>query len=291
MTLNDLIKEIIPYYNFHRKNQSHLYGTEALENIWEVGDLIKKYLYEHEDIAPHALYREIYGKSEQNKDITQKSYITRDFLDRAYRVRRIFTKKQEIKKRFPTLQRYRLFYKSMPFFDDGRFSMNKTDQLKLEKLLNSTKSYKTIISEVENLKNSRIGLKISRDSKLQELEKEKQIFVLIYNEVFGYIKKTEFRAIEEKLPFIKELTFIKKLSQSTGALSSDQLKMTSFDIPDKVKGEWLIFSETINMFAAQQDAKIKRRFRRLIPPERMVRLSEMLYALTDEQSFNNLKAK
>ncbi len=291
LTLNELIKEIIPFYNFHRKNQAHLTGAEAIENIWVVGDLLKKYLDVHKDIAPRTLYHQIYGKSEQNTNISQKSYITRDFLDRAYRVRRIFPKKKYIKTTFPSLQRYRLFYKSMPFLDEGRYKMNAADREKLVKLLNSKKSYKEIMSEVERLKNKRIALKIPHDSKLKELEEEKKIFISIYNQTYKIIKELRFNVVESMLPFINDIAFVKKLSQNTGALSSDQLKMSSFKIPTNIDAEWCIFSEMINSFAEQTDAKQRRRFRRLIPPEKMIQLSEMLYALTDEQSFNNLKAK
>jgi hypothetical protein len=291
MNLQELIKEIIPFYNFHRKNQIRLSGTEALENIWEVGNLLKSYLDVNTDIAPRTLYHQIYGKSEQARDISQKSYITRDFLDRAYRVRRIFKKKSDIKKMFPSLQRYRLFYKSMPFLDDGRFKMNQTDQQKLISLLNSTKSYKEIITEVERLKTEKIGLKIPHDSKLKELENERQIFISVYNQVYSVLKESRFNEVVISLPFFCDKPFIKLLSQNTGALSSDQLKMSRFKIPVTVVGDGLLFAQMINKFAEQKDAKERRRFRRLIPPERMMRLSEMLHALTDEQSFNTLKTR
>ena len=43
--------------------------------------------------------------------------------------------KEDIKKLFPNLQRYGLFYKSMPFFDDGRYKMNQIDQQELLQLI------------------------------------------------------------------------------------------------------------------------------------------------------------
>jgi len=174
MILKELINNIIPYYNKYKRNQENLTGAQALEIIWDVGNLIKEYLKD-KNIAPRTLYHQIYGKSEGDTDIPQKSYITRDFLDRAYRVKRIFNDKNEIKKTFPNLKRYRLFYKSMPFFDEGRFKMENTDRKKLIELLNSNKTYNEIITEVAKLREKRIGLSIPKDSKLKELEREKNI--------------------------------------------------------------------------------------------------------------------
>lgn len=291
MQLQELIKKIIPFYNFHRKNQANLTGTEALENIWEVGDLLKNYLEVHTEVAPRTLYHQIYGKSEKTADIAQKSYITRDFLDRAYRVRRIFSTKKSIREVFPTLQRYRLFYKSMPFLDEGRYKMNEADRKKLVQLLNSAKTYNQIITELEGLRKKRIGLRIPRDSKLGELEGEKLVFIKIYNQVFHWLKESKLSELRSTYPFLKNVEFIKLLSQNTGALSSDSLKMLPFNLPELIEGDWLIFAEMISRFELQKDAKVRRRFRRLIPPEKMVRLSEMLYTLSDERSFNSLKAR
>jgi len=177
MILKELINNIIPYYNKYKRNQENLTGAQALEIIWDVGNLIKEYLKD-KNIAPRTLYHQIYGKSEGDTDIPQKSYITRDFLDRAYRVKRIFNDKNEIKKTFPNLKRYRLFYKSMPFFDEGRFKMENTDRKKLIELLNSNKTYNEIITEVAKLREKRIGLSIPKDSKLKELEREKKYMLL-----------------------------------------------------------------------------------------------------------------
>lgn len=287
MELKNLINNIIPHYNNYRKNQNLLTGTEALEIIWETGDLIKKYL-ENKNTAPRTLYHQIYGKSEGNTDIAQKSYITRDFLDRAYRVRRIFKKKEDIRKLFPNLQRYRLFYKSMPFFDDGRYKMNQLDQQNLIQLLNSSKTYKEIITQVEKLKKERIGLSIPHNSKLKELEEEKEIFINTYNYIYKVISDKDYEEATKDIAG-KNILFLNELSKNTGALSSDQLMISSFDIPTGITGILKEFSEMINKLASKKDAKERRRFRRLIPPEKMIRLSEMIYALRSEEDFKNFR--
>jgi len=53
--------------------------------------------------------------------------------------------------------------------------MENTDRKKLIELLNSNKTYNEIITEVAKLREKRIGLSIPKDSKLKELEREKNI--------------------------------------------------------------------------------------------------------------------
>lgn len=287
MTRQELIKGIIPYYNNYKKNQQHLAGADALEIIWEVGDLLKNYLKD-KNIAPRTLYHQIYGKSEGDQDIVQKSYITRDFLDRAYRVRRIFNDKSEIKKTFPKLKRYRLFYKSMPFFDDGRFQMSNEDKMKLIKLLNSNKGYSEIITEVTALRENRIGLKIPRDSKLKELNHEKEVFINFYNSLYGLLKQKEYKAAKSFFGVIDK-KFIDILSRNTGALSSDKLQLTELEVATGLTDDVKEFTDIVIKLSTRKDATERRRFRRLIPPAKMVRLSEMIYAVRSEDDFNKFR--
>jgi hypothetical protein len=287
MSLQVLIKNITPYYNEYKKNQQDLTGAQALEIIWDVGDILKDYLKD-KDIAPRTLYHQIYGKSEGDIDITQKSYITRDFLDRAYRVRRIFNNKQEINKLFPTLKRYRLFYKSMPFFDKGRFKMDEPDRKKLVELLNSDKTYNEIINEVSKLRKQIIKLSIPRDSRLKELEDEKKIFITFYNLLYSQLKLKNYKQTINALGNI-DIKFIDTLSRNTGALASDSLQFAESVIVDDLADEIKKFTDMIIKLAARKDAKIRRRFRRLIPPEKMIRLSEMIYAVRSEEDFNKFR--
>lgn len=287
MILKELINNIIPYYNKYKKNQPNLTGAQALEIIWDVGDLIKEYLKD-KDIAPRTLYHQVYGKSEGDTDIVQKSYITRDFLDRAYRVRRIFNERKEIKKTFPTLKRYRLFYKSMPFFDEGRFKMVNTDRKKLVELLNSNKTYNEIITEVAKLREKRIGLSMPKDRKLKELESEKKTFIAFYNLLYNQLKEKDYGKTISVLGSI-DSEFIDILSRNTGALASDNLKFTEPQTPDGLGEEIKEFADLIAKLILRKDAKVRRRFRRLIPPEKMMRLSEMIYVMRSEEDFNRFR--
>jgi hypothetical protein len=71
-------------------------------------------------------------------------------------------------------------------------------------------------------------------------------------------------------------------------LSQEGLKIYELSIPKALKEPWKSFSEIIKNLITQKDAKNRRRFRRIIPPERIVRLADMLYVLLSEDNYNSL---
>ena len=89
MSINILIQQITPLYNKYRNNKNNISGTEALEIMWDIGDILKKYI-EQNNIAPHNLFWSVYGNAEGTKNIKKKSYITREFQNRCHRIKRIF---------------------------------------------------------------------------------------------------------------------------------------------------------------------------------------------------------
>jgi hypothetical protein len=46
--------------------------------MWDIGDILKNFINQN-DIAPHKLYRIVYGKSDGSENISQKSWVTREF--------------------------------------------------------------------------------------------------------------------------------------------------------------------------------------------------------------------
>lgn len=287
MELKELIKEIIPYYNNYRQNRDTLSGADALQNFWDIGEILKKYIEEN-NVAPHTLYRQIYGKSESGINVVQKSYITRDLLSRSYRIRNIFPKRDDIKKYFPTLQKYRLFYQAMPFIDNPKYSFSGKEKENLYKLLNSRKSYSVIMKEVRSLQKEKIGIKNPRTQHLNRLDDDKLIFAKFYNDVFSAFKIGSYDEAKKALSIPSE-KFVKTLSLNCGAVSADGLMMEKFDIPKGLSANWATFATVIQKLIADENPKERRRFRRLIPPERMMRLSEMLYALTSAEKYKNFK--
>lgn len=281
-----LIKEISPLYNSYKQSSRSISGTEALYIMWDIGDLLKTQI-KISDIAPHNLYRKIYGKAEGQDDITQKSYITREFLGRSYRIRNIFENKPEIKKYLPNLKRFRLFSQAMPFIDNPKYSFKGKEKKDLFNLLNSDKSYKEIITKVYRLQKEKIGIQNPRDQKLNELEPQKETFVSFYNYLFNLIKNNNYDHIKKEIASL-DLSTITILSSNTSTLAQEGLRI--LEIPKILfNHQWSNYIGFLNNLSKQTNAKERRRFRRLISPERIVRLAEMLQAITSETSFKNFK--
>ena len=71
MKKDQIIDKIIPLHNFYKQNKDSIPANESIEIMWEIGDILRQYIEEN-DVKPHSLYREIYGKSEGQMNITQK---------------------------------------------------------------------------------------------------------------------------------------------------------------------------------------------------------------------------
>jgi hypothetical protein len=287
MTIKNLVADIIPHYNKYRKNKFTLSGTDILEISWEVGDLLMKFI-DQSGVAPHALYREIYGKSEGKENITQKSYITREFLSRSYRIRKIFVSKAEIKKQLPNLTKFNNFREAMPFFDNPKYLLKDKEKASLYKLLNSSKSYGEILKEINKLQRERIGIKNPRNQKLGEMSGDKDVFVKFYNYVYDLFKLADYDKAKVEIKHV-EIDFIKVLSKDTGAIAIDGLLMTDFEIPSTLNEQWTGFAKLVKRLITKEDSQDRRRFRRLIPPHRMTQLGEMLYQLTSEGLYKSFR--
>ena len=287
MTIKELINNIIPYYNKYRQNKNDITGTEAVEVLWFIGNFLKQYI-EETKVAPYTLYRQIYGKSESKINVVQKSYITRDFLSRSYRVRNIFSKKSDITKYLPNLQKFGLFYKAMPFIDNPKYRFSGKEKENLFKLLNSNKSYAEIMKEVRRFQKEKIGIKNPRDQKLKEMVGDKEVFVEFYNYIYELFKNTDYRKVQDEIN-IMDTEFLKILSKNTSALALDGLLMTDFEIPEKINEKWSIFAILIKRLITKEDPLERRRFRRLIPSHRMTQLGEMIYLLTAENLYKTFR--
>ena len=103
MDIHSLIETITPLYNKYKQNKEATSGTDALKIMWDMGDVLKKFI-EQNEIAPHALFWKIYGRSEGTKNIVKQSYITREFQNRCHRIRKIFVSKKQIAKDLPNLK-------------------------------------------------------------------------------------------------------------------------------------------------------------------------------------------
>ena len=282
LNIEKLIRDISPLYNSYKQTSRDISGTDSLFIMWDIGEVLKKAI-DKSNIPPHNLYRKIYGKSEGSTDIQQKSYITREFLGRAYRIRNIFTDKKEISQQLPSLKNFILFREAMPFFDNPKYKFTGKERQSLLKLLNGKEESASILKKVKLLQKEKIGKTNTRTQRLVELEDEKQVFVTFYNYLFNLIKSGDYNAIAKEFSGISSSDLI-KISSATSCLAQEGLKypeISSVDFNEKYQN----YIELIKDLSSQTDPKERRRFRRLIPPSRIVRLAEMLQAVSSKDSY------
>lgn len=287
MNIASLLQSITPIYNSYQKGQGLLSPTELISLMWDMGEEIEKFVNDQQ-VAPHSLYREIYGKAEGLKNIKQRSYITREFLGRSYRVKKIFKTRSEIKKLLPRLTATNHFREAMPFFDNPKYILNAKDKQQLLIVINGPIPNNEKERYIKNLQSKKIGIKNPRTQQLGRLEDDKLAFVKFYNDVFNVLKLGSYEKAKKAL-LLPSAKFVGVLSLNCGAISADGLMLEKFDLPKKLDAKWKAFATVIQKLVADEDPKERRRFRRLIPPERMMRLSEMLYALTSAEKYRNFK--
>lgn len=286
LSVQKLIKEISPLYNSYKQSSRNISGVDALHVMWDIGDLLKKKIELHK-IAPHNLYRKIYGKGEGQNDIIQKSYITREFLGRAYRIRNIFKHSEDIIKDLPDLKNFLSFREAMPFFDNEKYVLKGEEMKNLLSILNSNESPSSILKKVKSLQDEKIRRKNPRNQKLNELQPQKETFLAFYNYLFNLTKNDSYESIKKEIASIDN-SVIRILSSNTSALAQEGLMYLK--IPESlIDNRWNSYVGFLTHFSSQIDAKERRRLRRLISPGQIVKLAEMLQAITSETSFKNFK--
>ena len=291
MDKNNLIKDITPLYNEYKKNSKSISGKNALILMWDLGNMLKEYL-DQNDVAPHSLFREIYGNSEGSTNVSRKSWITREFQSRSFRIRNMFETKDQILSDFPTLVGFTSFRECMPFFDNDKFKLKGDEKESLLKLLNSNKSKSYVLKEIRKLQASKIGIKNTRNQRLADLENEMKIFIDFYNYIYhlGNEDSSQICIQLEEAGLSDNL--IKTIAKNTSAQSSDGLKCFDFKedeikkVASKLNGNriWIDYIEILKDFIAQTNPKKIRRFRRLIPPIRIVNLADMLNQLLQKKN-------
>jgi hypothetical protein len=289
MKISELIGNITPFYNEYKSNKNHLTGTESILIMWEIGNIIDEYISLN-SVSPHNLYREIYGKSEQSNNIVQKSYLTREFLSRSYRIFKMFENKKDIKLKFPNLKDFSSFREAMPFFDNPIYKLTKNDEIDLLKLLNSDK--KGIVKILDKKKKSINNLLNPRNQKLNELEEEVNSFKIFYNYIYKLIRDLEYENCISELKINHEgLEHLNILTKNLCSLSQEgMIKYEMIDFKyenDQLNNFYLIIKDLMK----PNDEKVRRRFRRLIPPERIFKISEYIYSVITFENYLQMKSR
>ncbi len=285
MDFSAIFKDITPLHNQYKKLVAERAILQAIEIMWDIGGVLEYYI-DLNEISPHAFFREIYGKGEGTKNVAQRSYITREFQSRCLRIRKIFHDRMDISKSFPHIKSLSAFIESMPFFDNPKYILKGEDRTKLIDLLNSDMTPTELLLEVDKMQKDFIGIKNPRNQHLDELNPEKIIFTNFYNHIYRLIKDHEY---ENALLLINKEYYL-ALSKNLSALSQDGLKTYDFDIPNDVDEISLEIGLVVRSFLYESTPIRLRRFRKIVPPTRMVNLAEMLYSFNSKSSFEKQKA-
>jgi hypothetical protein len=277
----DLISQITPLYNTFKSKQWSEDPASGVEISWEIGNILSDHI-RRSGIAPHKLYRTIYGKSEGSSDIAQKSYITREFLGRCYRIRNIFGMKSDIRDVFPTLRSFTVFRESMPFFDNDGAKLSKEEHLELLKLMNSRKPASSIIMLIQEKLKVKLDKYNPRTQRLQDVESHKKVFIDFFNHVYrlNQAGSQSFIELRDHLDPI----LVETLANVTISISQDGLKKPIIPkAPSSLPSVWADYSDAMDDLISKRTAVDLRRFRRLIPPHQIVRLADMLHELAKKR--------
>jgi len=290
MSIDKLIQQIAPLYNLYRNNKKKLPPFKSMQIMWDIGDLLKSYI-EKNGIAPHKLFWSIYGNAEGSVNVSRKSYITREFQGRSFRIRKSFKDKKQIKDELEHLKNFTAFREAMPFFSNPKYMMGGAEKQKLLKLLNSEISTPLLMEEIKKLQKEKIGIKNPRTQRLGELEGTKKAFISFYNYIYELIKYKDYNSCIDEISNYLSIEDIKLIANNLTALTQEGLKFHEIRVIGNDNTVVIEFISKLNTMTEQKNPKHRRRFRRLIAPERLVDLSEMLYSLSSEMLFNRKALK
>lgn len=279
--------EISPLYNRWVYQKSDLTANESLKIMWEIGESLRKHI-EDLNIPPHILYRQIYGKSKDNGNTIQRSYITREFQGRCYRIRNIFPSKEEINRQFPTLRKFNCFREAMPFFDNPKFVFQGKQKASLIRLLNSDQKPSEIKKEIRKLQKKYIRKTNTRTQRLGEIKPKKEKFLYVYSSILRMLKKDDYDSARKEIGLSDDI--IVQFSQLVSALVSEEIIPPALIQNENLTEPFSGLSELLTKLFNKKNVTTRNRFRRLVPPERISMLSDMIYALSDNRLYDNFKS-
>lgn len=285
-----IITEITPFYNKYKSEKENLSWTEAVEIKWEIWNILKKYIDEYKIEHPHNLFWDIYWKWYSEHNAVQRSYITRIDQERCYRIRNIFPNKSDIKKVLPSLVSFTAFRESMPFFTEWKYKFTWEKMDNLLKLLNSNSKQALVLKEIKKLKDKYIWIKNPRTQKLWEMRDWiKSNFVDVFNNM-KYLFTLNYWELVDKL---KEYNLSQEdlwvLSLNIRGFTNDRYQMAVINEKNIKSKEWKDLITSINNIIISKKIDDRRRVQRVVAPNVLALISDMVMALTNEEYFDNHK--
>ena len=285
MNHNKLNQKIYPIYAEYKKTIGDIHAIESLKYWSNIGKYIDGYLKENPKLTKSKLFRDMYGKSEgSDGNIDVKGYITREFLGKAHRLYLMeLNNSLDIIKDLHSIQTISPFREAMPFFDNKNYIFKGQKKVDLLKLLNSKNNSADIVRQVKMLQKKYIKKSNPRTQRLNDLKAEVKTYIDSYNDIYRDLKEKKYDV------------YINEESSNIGLLSNYLQCLTTeeFDSPDQ---RMKIFNndnlnnikEVVELLFEHKHAKIRRRFRRVIPVSRIRQLSEYVYSLRDQSSFDSM---
>ncbi len=287
MSMNNMyiIGAIAPLYNQYQQEKD---PVKSISIMWKTGKILDYHIKELK-IKPHTLFRDLYGKSESSQNTEQKSYVSREFQGRCYRVFHMFKNIDEIEKKLKNLKSVTVFREAMPFFDNEKYKIDRED---LYQMLTSDKDTKAILQEVKKLQNTIINKKNPRTQRLSEMKGSVEIFKNFYQYILSFIRIQDYEQSTQKFTSETGLTIIqiRKIAKNTEQLVLTNVVHTPIVVETVLK-DTQTYVDMLNKLLDPSCIKELRRFKRLVNSRYILLLTDMLYALTDKDSYQNLSNK
>lgn len=284
MNHNNLNRKIYPIFGEYQESKSKLKPYEQLKLWSKMGSHIDKYLIDNKISSKSKLFRELYGRSEgSDENIRVIGYISREFLQRAHRV--YLMEKNgylNIDKNLKNLNSTGVFRESMPFIGNQKYRFKGKKLEELFSLLNSNKSSKIILNEIRILQKKYINISNPRTQRLDDLKEQKLTFIKCYNNIYKSIKENSFNKFSEE-----DTNNVKLLSSYFTCLTSDEFNLPNKELNSFVNEDLECLRSVIVVLFKDKNAKIRRRFRKLIPIKRIKLISKYIFICSSKDLFIN----
>jgi hypothetical protein len=146
------------------------------------------------------------------------------------------------------------------------------------------------LRRIRLLQKTRIGRSNPRTQRLGEWEEARDTFIEAYNAVYDLIRMNDFNKIHNILEGINNET-LQNISAILGALVSEDIIVPEIIVNGKEPKPFGQLAQVLIRLFADTKMTERNRFRRLVPVERISKLSSMIFALTSEEAYRNYKQR
>jgi hypothetical protein len=285
INLSLLIDAITKSNNVYRDaNQAPINRILAL---WDLGDVLLKYKVD----KPHSYGWRI---QDQTNDLIKRMTIAR-----AYRIREIWPERNYVKKTFSRIKGLSVFIESLPILDPNgamykALSKKLIDELiKYMNILPAVQFTKYIKNFKAKHKQGRVGENNDRERYLKDYVNIQNCFLTFYKQLQKLILENRFDGIDElksKIPLEERKAF----SNFCLALTSKKNIIFYKSFPISSKTKMLDFQNMFNFFKEllEDSNDIRRaRLRRVVPPELLVEISDMLNSIAGKEKIINYQRR